>query len=69
MTKKQLLQVAHTCVATLIGLAPFVPELVDKLGASTTAGVGAGAIAIAGTITKVVQIPAVSSYLKKTLNV
>jgi hypothetical protein len=69
VTKKQLLQVAHTCVATLIGLAPFVPELVGKLGVSTTAGVGAGAIAIAGAITKLVQVPTVSAYLKKTFNV
>jgi len=65
--KIQWTRVAHTSFAALVGLAPFVPELAGKLGVDTTVGVWAGVILIAGTVTKVSQIPVVSAWLKATL--
>lgn len=67
MTKKELLRVAHTSVAALIGVAPFVPVLVGRLGVDTTVGVWAGVIAVAAAVTKFVQIPTVSARLNAWL--
>jgi hypothetical protein len=64
MTKKQLLHVAHTLFALLIGLAPFAPELVAKLGVPTTAGAGATVIAVSAAIVKL----AGTNYGKTLIN-
>lgn len=65
--KIQWIRIAHTSFAALVGLAPFVPVLVGKLGVDTTVGVWAGVIAVAAGVTKVSQIPSVSAWLKATL--
>jgi hypothetical protein len=67
VSKKQLLHVAHTLVAVLIGLAPFAPELVARLGVPTTAGVGATIVAVSAGLVKASQIPVVRARLKAWL--
>lgn len=67
MTKRELLHIARTALAALIGVAPFVPVLVGKLGVDTTVGVWAGVIAVAAGVVKVSQVPAVSAKLNAWL--
>jgi hypothetical protein len=67
MTKRELLHVARTGLAALIGVAPFVPVLVGRLGVDTTVGVWAGVIAVASGVVKVTQIPMVSARLNAWL--
>ena len=68
MSKRELLRVAHTLLALLIGMAPFVPELVARLGVPTTAGAGATVIAVSVAITKAMNIPAVHDRLVSWVN-
>lgn len=67
--KTQWAKVARSVAATLLGLAPVAPELVAKLGVSTTAGVGAGILAVAGAVTRVMQIPTVDAKVDAWLHV
>jgi len=67
--KIQWARVAHGAAVSLIGLAPSVPDLVDHLGWSTTAGIGGALVVIAGGVTRVTHIPAVKTWLKAKLHV
>jgi hypothetical protein len=62
-------RVARTSLQTLIGLAPFVPELLGRLGVTTTVGVGASVIAIAALVTRLMQIPVVDQKVNAFLRV
>ena len=68
MSKKQLLHVAHTLLALLIGLAPFAPELVAKLGLPTSAGAGAAVIAVSAAIVKAAGTSQGKALIAKILN-
>jgi hypothetical protein len=67
LTKQQAIHIARTGLAALIGLAPFAPELVAKLGMSTTVGVGATLVAVSAAFVKVTQTPVVNAKLKAWL--
>lgn len=67
--KTQWAKVARSVLATLIGLAPVAPELAAKLGVSTTAGVSAAILAVAGAITRIMQIPTVDAKVDAWLKV
>jgi hypothetical protein len=67
--KTEWARVARTVLQALIGLAPFVPELVAKLGVNTTVGVWAGVILVAGTVTRIMQIPIVDQKVNAILKV
>lgn len=65
--RQELIHIARTVLAVLIGLAPSAPELVDRLGLSTSAGVGGAAVLLAATLVRVTQIPIVNARLKAWL--
>ena len=67
MNKRELIHIVRTVLAALIGLAPFVPELVGKLGVSTTAGVGATLVALSALVVKLTQVGPVNAKLKAWL--
>lgn len=67
MNRREMLHIARTVLAALIGLAPFAPELVAKLGMSTTVGVGATLVAVSAAFVKVTQTPVVNAKLKAWL--
>jgi len=69
MVKIEWAKTVRTALQTLIGLAPFVPELEGKLGISTTVGVGASVVAIAALVTRLMQIPVVDQKVNAFLQV
>jgi len=54
----------RTAIQVLIVLIPAVPVLVPALGLSATAGVGAGLVAGAAALSRIMEIPAVEELLK-----
>lgn len=57
----------RTAIQSLIALIPVVPVLVPALGLSVTVGVGAALVSAASLISRLMQIPAVETFLA-TLN-
>ena len=57
----------RTALATLAGFLPIVPLLVGAVGVSTTAGVGAVIIGVAGAVTRVLMIPEVDAWVNGRL--
>lgn len=58
---------ARTLFAALVALAAMAPLLVDASGADETAAPIAGALAIAGAITRIMAIPQVNDFLGRFL--
>lgn len=58
---------ARTVFAALVALAAMFPLLVDASGLDETAGPIAGALAIAGAITRIMAIPQVEEFLTRFL--
>lgn len=65
--KQELIHILRTVLAVLIGLAPSAPELVAKLGGSTTAGVGGAAVVLAALLVRLTQIAPINAKLKAWL--
>ena len=59
----------RTAVQITLSVSALIPILVPALGLSVTAGVGAGLVAVAATVTRIMQIPAVATLLNKYLKI
>lgn len=57
----------RTLFAAVVALAAMLPLLVDASGLDETAGPVAGALAIAGAITRIMAIPQVNDFLGQFL--
>lgn len=57
----------RTIFAAIIALAAMLPLLVEASGVDETAGAVAGALAIAGGITRIMAIPQVNEFLERFL--
>lgn len=57
----------RTVFAAVVALAAMFPLLVDASGVDETAGPVAGALAIAGAITRIMAIPSVEDFLERFL--
>lgn len=67
--RDEWIRVVRTGLQVAISVAALVPILIPALGLSATAGVGAAIVAIAATVTRVSQIPAVATLLNKYLKI
>jgi hypothetical protein len=54
-------------IQAAIAVVPIVPVLVPLVGLSTTVGVGAILIAIAGAAARVMQVPAINGWINRLL--
>lgn len=59
------LKPVRTIVQTIVGLIPVAPLLVDAVGLSATAGIGASVVAVAASLSRLMQIEAVEKLLAK----
>ena len=57
----------RTGIQVVIGLLPALPVLVSELGLNATTGVVATVLAVAATVTRIMQIPAVDQWVQKLL--
>lgn len=57
----------RTVFAAVIALAALMPALVNASGVDQTAGAAAGAIAVAGGITRIMAVPGVNDFLQRFL--
>ena len=64
-TKHPWRATVRTGFAVVIALAAMMPALVNATGLDETAGPVAGALAIAGAITRVMALPAVETFLER----
>jgi len=55
----------RTVVQTVIGLVPVAPLLVDAVGLSATAGIGASVVAVAASLSRLMQVEAIERLLSK----
>jgi predicted ribonuclease YlaK len=55
----------RTVVQTVIGLIPVAPLLVDAVGLSATAGIGASVVAVAASLSRLMQVEAIEKLLSK----
>jgi hypothetical protein len=55
----------RTVVQTVIGLIPVAPLLVDAVGLSATAGIGASVVAVAASLSRLMQVEAIERLLSK----
>ena len=56
---------ARTAFAVIVALAAMLPLLVDAAGVDETLPPVAGALAIAGAVTRVLALPAVEAFLAR----
>ena len=66
--KSEWVKTFRTGLQVLAGLAVVVPFLVGALGVSTTAGLGAAVLAVAATITRIMQIPEIDQWVNGKLS-
>jgi hypothetical protein len=65
--KPEIIRTIRTGAQAAIALIPAVPLIIDKLGISETAGVGAVIVAVAAGAARVMQIPAVDQLVNQLL--
>lgn len=57
----------RTAIQAVIALVAVAPVLVPLVGLSTTAGLGATLIVIAGAAARVMQVPVISGWIDRLL--
>lgn len=57
----------RTSLQTLGGILPVLPILIGALGVSTTVGIGAGVVAVAAVLTKIMTIPEIDAWINGKL--
>lgn len=57
----------RTGLQVVAGLAVVAPFLVAAVGVSSTVGIGAAVIAVAATITRIMQIPEIDGWVNNRL--
>lgn len=57
----------RTSLQIVAGLSVVAPFLIAAIGISTTAGVGAAVLAVAATVTRIMQIPEIDQWVNQKL--
>lgn len=66
--KSEWVKTLRTSLQVVAGLAVVMPFLIGALGVSTTAGLGAAVLAVAATITRIMQIPEIDEWVNGKLS-
>lgn len=65
--RSEWVRTIRTGAQVVAGLAVVAPFLVAAVGVSSTVGIGAAVIAVAATITRIMQIPEIDSWVNGKL--
>jgi len=67
--RDEWVRTVRTVMQVTVSLALAAPVLIPALGLTTATGVGATLLAIAATVTRLTQVPAIADLLNKYLKI